>query len=231
METCIVAALDTELSRIKEELNARFDRTLAGTPCCIGSLGQQPIYLAIVGPGIVSAAVALGSLLAQITVDQVIMTGSAGAFPRSGLEVGDVAVASSETLAELGVCAGEGLGDSHSLNLFGLNQTISLAHDLGTSIVETADEKCRIRHGAFLSVAGVSNNHAHAVSRADRFGALVENMEGYALALAGMRFGIKVAEVRGVSNLAGVRDKSAWNLDLANARAQSVLLNFLRRQY
>lgn len=230
MGTCIVAAMGDELARIKEELVARLDRPSFGGAWYSGNLGRLPIYLGVVGVGIVSAAVTLGSLFAQIKVDRAIMIGSAGALPGSGLDVGDVAVASSETLAELGICIGEGVGESESLNIPGLNQTISLAEDLGKSIAEATDESFRISRGAFLSVTGVSSSHAHALARASRFGALVENMEGYALALAGERFGITVAEVRGVSNYAGVRDKSAWNLDLANQRAQSVVLNYLRRQ-
>lgn len=230
MVTCIVAATEDELARIKEELAARLDRPSFGGAWYSGNLSRLPIYLGVVGVGIVSAAVTLGSLLAQIKVDRVIMIGSAGALPGSGLDVGDVAVASSETLAELGICVGEGVGESESLNIPGLNQTISLAEDLSKSMAEATDKSFRISRGAFLSVAGVSSSQSHALARASRFGALVENMEGYALALAGERFGITVAEVRGVSNHAGVRDKSAWNLDLANQRAQSVVLNYLRRQ-
>jgi len=231
MDTCIIAALEAELALIKGELNARLDRTLGGIPWHIGSLNQTPIYLAVVGVGIVSAALALGRLLAEIKVHQVIMTGSAGAMPGSGMEVGDVAVASSETLAELGVCRGEGLGETDSLNLADLKQTILLDEELSNSLVEAGNQSGRVFHGAFLSVAGISNNHSHALNRVNRFGALVENMEGYALALAGTKFGIRVAEVRGVSNIAGVRDKSAWNLGLANERAQSAVLNYLRRLY
>ncbi|MBI4961879.1 MAG: futalosine hydrolase [Desulfomonile tiedjei] len=231
MVTCIVAALDSELDQAKKELNARLSRTASGFIYYIGVLRQNPIYLAPVGAGIVSAAVTLGHLLTHMKPDQVIMAGSAGALPGSGLEIGDVAVASSEILAELGICSGEGVGEADSLNLLGFRQTIELDEHLGCSIVEKAEKTFKVYRGVFLSVAGVSNQPSHALTRAGRFGALVENMEGYALALAGMRFGIKVAEVRGVSNIAGIRDKSAWNLDLANERAQSLVLNYLRREY
>jgi futalosine hydrolase len=230
MAACIVAALDGELVQIREELNARSVACAGRSPYYIGSLSQNPIYLVTIGVGVVSAAMSLGRFLAENEIDRVIMTGSAGALPHSGLNVGDVVVAASETLAELGVCVGEGLADANSLNLPELSQTILLDEDLGKSITESADRLCRVSHGAFLSVAGVSSHRGQALARADRFGALVENMEGYALALAGMTFGISVAEVRGVSNFAGSRDKSTWNLNLANTRAQSVVLNYLRRR-
>jgi nucleoside phosphorylase len=56
-------------------------------------------------------------------------------------------------------------------------------------------------------------------------------MEGFALALAGDRFRIKVGEIRGVSNVAGIRDKTTWDLDLANQQAQAAVLTYLRRRF
>jgi futalosine hydrolase len=54
-------------------------------------------------------------------------------------------------------------------------------------------------------------------------------MEGYALALAGRRFGIPAAEIRGISNAAGDRDRSRWDFRLAMDRAQLAVIEFLRR--
>lgn len=229
MALCIVASVEAELSQVMTELNARLDRTVGGCPLYVGQVGKNRIYMATVGVGVVSAAVALGCLCASVQVSQVIMIGSAAALPESGLSAGDVAVASSEIMAELGVCTGEGLGDAGSLTLPGLDQAISLDERLSRSLVEAAQGSFHVCSGAFLSVAGASNSHAQAVARADRFRAVVENMEGYALALAGRRFGIPVGEVRAVSNQAGVRDKSTWKLDLANERGQTVVLEYLRR--
>ncbi len=65
--------------------------------------------------------------------------------------------------------------------------------------------------GKLLERSGVSADTDQAETRAQRFHTLVENMEGYALALAGYRLSIPVGEVRAVSNMAGIRDKSAWN--------------------
>jgi futalosine hydrolase len=229
MALCIVASVEAELSQVMTELNTRLDRTLGGCALYVGHVGQNPIYLATVGVGIVSSAIAMGCLLASVPVSQVIMTGSAGALPDSGLTEGDLAVASSETMAELGVCTGEGLGDAGSLRRFGLDQSIPLDEWLSRSLVESAQGSFHVGRGAFLTVAGASNDRAQTVARAERFRAVVENMEGYAVALAGRRFGIPVGEVRAVSNQAGVRDKSTWKLDLANERAQTVVMNYLRR--
>jgi len=229
MNRWIVASTEPEMALIKKATGARPAGTSNGFPWYVGTLNSEPIGMGIVGVGIVSAALAIGGFLSVGEICQMIMVGSAGAFPGSDLDVGDVAVASSETLAELGVCARRGMGDASGLSFLGLEQTVALDARLGQEMVLAAKATCSVRMGPFLSVTGVSDSEELAAARGARFQTLVENMEGYALALAGQRAGIPVVEVRGVSNRAGNRDKTTWNLDLANARAQEVVLAFCRQ--
>jgi futalosine hydrolase len=118
-----------------------------------------------------------------------------------------------------------------ALGITGVSQEISLDRELAGHLAEAASENAPVGMGRFLTVVGVSADLVLAETRADRFAALVENMEGFALALAGDRFGIRVGEVRGVSNLAGIRDKTTWDLDLANQQAQAAVLTYLRRRF
>ncbi len=229
MKIWIVASSETELAQLKTDLNARRVGTAGGLPFYAGSFGNSEIYLGVTGVGVTAAALALGAFLATVPVDQAIMVGSAGAFPDSGLTIGDVAIAASETLAELGLCSGRGVGDAHALRLPGLDQTLSLDQQLADALAQSAQESGGVRMGPFLSVVGVSDSEDQATARASRFRTIAENMEGYALALASQRFGLRVGEVRGISNIAGARDKSVWNLDLANMRVQETVLNYLRR--
>jgi futalosine hydrolase len=226
---CVVAALDDELAVIKRELGAELLHVPVRRPRCAAILHGTPLYLAAIGVGPIAAALSLGGLFTEIEVDRVIMTGSAGALPGSGMEIGDVAVAASETFAEVGVCVGEGIGDAVSIKPLGIHKTVVMDEELARSIISASNKTLSIRRGPFLTVAGVSGDLSQALSRARRFEAVVENMEGYSLALAAEMFGVKAAEVRGVSNMAGVRDKRAWNPFAANEAAQSVLLNYLRR--
>ena len=53
-------------------------------------------------------------------------------------------------------------------------------------------------------------------------------MEGVGAALACARLGLPFGEVRGVSNVAGVRDKAAWEIGRAIDAATSALLVALR---
>jgi len=229
MALLIVASVESELAVLRTELKTRSAGMIGGLSYSVARVEEKRLFLATTGVGIISAGVALGALLSTVAVDCAIIIGSAGALPGSGLGIGDVVVASSETLAELGACYSEGVGDCGSLDLPGLNQSILLDDRPGLLLMDAAKELFSTRYGPCLTVAGASANRFQAEARATRFGALAENMEGYSLALAGSRFGVKVGEVRVISNQAGIRDKSAWDLDLANQRVQTVILRYLER--
>ncbi len=231
MALLIVAAVENELRLLKTQLDARPSGQAVGHPYDIAHAGRTSVCLSEIGVGLTSAALALGALVATISPSEVIMVGSAGSLPGSGLQTGHLAVASSEMLSEFGVCSEMGVGSVEALGLTGVSQEMSLDQELAGHLTEAALENASVGVGRFLTVVGVSADIRLAETRANRFAALVENMEGFALALAGERFRIKVGEVRGVSNLAGIRDKTTWDLDLANQQAQAAVLTYLRRRF
>jgi futalosine hydrolase len=230
MAVLIVAAVENELRLLKSELNARPSGEALGHPCHLGQVGPVPVYLNEVGVGLASAALALGVIIATISPAEIIMVGSAGALPGSGLEPGQLAVASSEVLSEFGVFSEAGIGNGEVLGVQGVSQEILLDQEMAGHLADEAGSTSALQVGRFLTVVGVSADLRLAEARAGKFSAIAENMEGFALALASERFRIKAGEIRGVSNLAGIRDKKTWNLDLANQRAQAAVLSYLRRR-
>jgi futalosine hydrolase len=231
MALLIVAAVENELRLLKTQLDARPSGRETGHPYDVAHASSASVCLSEIGVGLTSAALALGALVATISPSEIIMVGSAGSLPGSGLQTGQVAVASSEVLSEFGVCPEMGVGSVEALGITGVSQEISLDQELAGHLAEAALENAPVSTGRFLTVVGVSADLRLAETRANKFTALVENMEGFALALAGERFRIKVGEVRGVSNLAGIRDKKTWDLDLANQQAQAAVLTYLRRRF
>lgn len=229
MIVLVTAALEGELARVIRELDARPAGTLAGRPYHVRETGQASIFVSAVGVGVVSAACSLAGLVERLAVSRVIMVGSAGCYANSGLKIGDLAVASSEVLSELGLCIGPGIGSADDLALAGLSQEIAMDADLASALAHAAAQVTATRTGRFLSVVGVSSDEDQARQREERFHPLVENMEGFAAALVGKKLGIPVGEVRGISNIAGNRDKTQWNMPLADERAQEALLVYLRR--
>jgi futalosine hydrolase len=68
---------------------------------------------------------------------------------------------------------------------------------------------------------------ARAFAMRARTGGAIENMEGAAIAHVAGLSGIPVGEIRGVSNIAGKRDRTAWKIKEAAEAAQRALLRWL----
>jgi futalosine hydrolase len=65
---------------------------------------------------------------------------------------------------------------------------------------------------------------------AQRWGAEVESMEGAAFARACLALGVRGAELRAISNPAGVRDRGAWRLKEALTALERAVSGVLRLQ-
>ena len=231
MNLCIVASMEKELSLLLEATSARLKGRVGGFPWFAGAMGDHVVNLGVTGVGVASACTTLGALCGMVQPDFMVMVGSAGSLPESGLGTGDMVVAETEILAELGVVTGPGMGDADGMELPGVIQKIPMDQEASSLLLGHAMEKGKAAYGRSLTVVGVSADGKQARERARQFQALAENMEGYALALAGHRFGCRTAEIRGISNEAGDRDKSRWNFEKAMVPPQKVLLEYLRKTH
>ncbi|MFN4232170.1 MULTISPECIES: futalosine hydrolase [Thermus] len=177
-----------------------------------GLRGEGFVYLET-GIGKVNAALTLAAWTSQNPVEKALLFGIAGAYPGSGLLPGDVVLVGEEVEADLGTQEGlEPLGfpaleveGKAYHNRFPLDPglTRALARALGLRVV------------VGLTRDRVSETPGEAEALAWRWGAWVESMEGAAFARACLALGIPGAELRAVSNPAGVRDKGAWRVPLA----------------
>lgn len=229
MSTCLFAAVREEVSLVIRELGAAAcGPYLGGTEIYRAGSENSAMLIAVTGVGIVSSALAIGSLFALERPKRAIMVGSAGSLPGSGLEPGDLIISETEVFSELGIALEKGCGEAATLGLPSLVQELPLDAGLSDALLRTGGLHQRTVKGRALTVAGVSADEETASRRARIFAAVSENMEGYALALAGRRFGIPVAEIRGISNKAGDRDKRRWDLDRAVRGAQVAVLDYLR---
>ena len=226
----VVAGLEQELALLVAELDAELEAPQGHCRHHVAAVGPGLVRLVALGVGVVSAALTLGRLTALGVPEAAIMVGSAGALPGSGSGMGDLVAADEEILAELGVLVGPGEGDAGEMGLAGLVQRVPLDRSLVDEVTSAVEPAAGLRRGSLLTVVGVSAEPEQAEARARRFHALAENMEGYALALAGRCFGFRAGEIRGISNRAGDRDKSRWDLDAAQERAQLAVLNYLKRR-
>jgi futalosine hydrolase len=82
--------------------------------------------------------------------------------------------------------------------------------------------------GPSVTVSLSSGDEWVAKERFSRYDAWAEDMEGSAVIQVCRRFGVSVAQCRGISNRAGVRDKSLWRTQEALARCHAVVGSWLR---
>jgi futalosine hydrolase len=89
-------------------------------------------------------------------------------------------------------------------------------------------EYFRLVYGPSLTVGMVSGDGEVARRRFSRYEAFAENMEGSAVAQTCFRFKIPMMECRGISNMAGDRDKRNWRLEMAILHCRSIVQKCLR---
>jgi len=85
----------------------------------------------------------------------------------------------------------------------------------------------RVQYGASLTVGMTSGDIHTADARFRSSRALAENMEGSAIAQTCLLFDVPFLEFRGISNMAGVRDKARWDLRAAMEHCLSVIKHLL----
>lgn len=164
-----------------------------------------------VGPG---PAGAFGAgALAKNAPDAVLCVGVGGAYPSSGLSIGQAVVADRSVFADHGVRRGEDLIDLDDMGY----PPMPAGWDRGDArLVESLRSIGTL--GAIATVAACSGDDEAASRLERRSGALAEAMEGASLALASAAAGVPFAEVRVISNIVGDRARHPWRLDEALAR-------------
>lgn len=157
------------------------------------SLRHAPLELC--GFGLARAGVGAMHAIAQHRPQRVVLAGVAGSYDAGLAPIGAVL---SPGLVR---CHGIGVGD----------QTPS---QLG--FADSDETALDGQDGLALSVARASQSADQARSRrAAEPRAVLEEMEGYAVALAAMTAGIPCTMLRAVSNMVGDRDLAGWSLDAA----------------
>ncbi len=171
----------------------------------------RPLLACVTGVGPVNAALALGLTLGgHADIDGVLNVGLAGAFALSALPLGTLVLVTEEIFPEYGLCGADGLSNGPAL---GFPQWAPAGQAPVFTRLPLPDCAGQLRlclpaalpRAASLTVAGVSAAPERAAALCAAHRAALENMEGFAVALACARHALPCAEVRCVSNLVGPR--------------------------
>lgn len=242
----ILAALPLETEVLRARLAPCEVRRCGRRDLLLGTLHGQRVALLHTGVGKANAAAATTALLEHYQPTAILLTGCAGAYPGSGLGVGDLAVASEEIFGDEGVATAAGfldmtdlgfplarVGEQSYYNRFPLDAQL---RSRALPLIETAAQAAhrRLASGAFVTVSSCSGTLTRGAELGRHWGGLCENMEGAAVAQTCALYDLPLLELRGISNLVEDRDLARWDLRgaarLAQAAVESVLSGWTPRQ-
>jgi futalosine hydrolase len=155
-------------------------------------------------------------------------------YPGSGLKRGDIAVATHEIFGDEGVF---GEKDWKGMECIGIplvttrRRTFFNTYPLDGKFLQKAllslSGIATVKKGNFVTLSAVSGTQRRARELEKRFHAICENMEGAALAQVCTMYGIPLFAIRGISNIAGVRDKRRWDFKGAADNCQKAVLSII----
>lgn len=233
--TAILSSVPFESELLLAELKSARKASIAGRDVYQGKLFKKNILLMNTGIGKVNAALSAAALLENFRINLIINTGIGGSYPNSGLKAGDIAIATKEIYGDEGVRTSRGIeglkkigiplvqiGERRYFNEFPLDR----------SLLNTAAGKAlritQIKTGSFVTVSAATATRGSALRLEEEHAAICENMEGAAVAQVCAVYGISMLELRGISNIAGIRDKRRWNIKLASENCQKALMETIR---
>ena len=162
------------------------------------------------GVGIPIALAQTLSVAGRLGPKRLLNIGIAGAYPSSGLQIGDIVAGTSEIYGDVGFALPASPGFRHIAE-----------SEWGAAYAPLPllqfEEFPAVHFGAGCTVNTCTGTASTGSLRASLFGAAYETMEGAAVAHAGQMLGIPVCEIRAVSNFASTRDMRPENIKTALA--------------
>jgi futalosine hydrolase len=227
----LICSVDLEAAPLRERMRGTRSLVVGRRPATAGALGDTPVVLLAGGMGKTNAAQAATALLETTAVAGVVSFGVGGAFVGSGLQPGDVALATGEIYGDEGVDTPGGWISTESIGIplveHAGGRRCFNEFTLAAGLVEgaaraLADQQIVVRTGPFVTVSCCSGTLARGAELERRFGALCETMEGAAVAHVCTLYEVPFLELRGISNLVTDRDLSSWRLrEAADAAARA----------
>lgn len=221
----ICAATVMELDACLAASGERFEALPAeGGQAWVRTLGGH--LLAATGVGIPLTLARLLPLASARKPELIVDVGIAGAYPGSGLGIGDLAAAESEVFGDLGM---ETPGPEAFLPLGGMPWADDLYRRPLPLLLEPFRGEGFPRPGKGCTVNACAGRAETGKRRRDLFAADFETMEGAAVALAARELAIPACELRAISNFASDRDMRPENMALALGNLGVYMDGWLRR--
>ncbi len=236
----LLAAVAEETVLISKSLRDSVQESVDGMIMLSGQIHGQAVCLTHGGIGKAAAAAATITLLHYCRPEALLLFGCGGAYPHSGLEIGDLALADREIFDDEGVATPNGFADLAAMGLpmrqgdeplFNIWPTDRQLQELAKPALHelAGTQGIKLATGSFVTVSTCTGTAARAIQIEQRTGGICENMEGAAVALACRQLSVPLLEIRGISNLVEDRDIGRWDLAAGMTVAQQAVIGLLKK--
>ncbi len=209
-DVLLVAAFHPELAALRAHLAGALD----------GFVGQTRVAARVVGVGLPMAAAGVALQASKLHPRSVVALGTCGAYPGSGLAIGDVIVARRIHLVD--PSALEGRAEFPA--------PMQVVCDADGTLAESIVEATGARRADVGTTVAVTVDDATAVRIARATGSEVEHLEVHGMAMACAALELPMGAVLAVANFVGSHGRSEWRShhNEAAARAAEVVATWLR---
>jgi len=178
----------------------------------------------ISGVGMVSTAFELGKKLAENRYGAMLNVGIAGSFDKE-IELGSIVRVQSDSLSELGA-----QNNHEFLTIEKIGFGKSIYYENATPFLKYSTvSKLKVANG--ITVNTVHGNKEGIENIIKRLNPDTESMEGAAFFYAAQKSEIYALQVRSISNIVEVRNRSNWEIDLAIQNINNWLMEFTTEFY
>ena len=236
----VSAAIEEELSKLVDRIESPVLSIVGGRRITRGHIEGKPVRALITGPGTVNTVQSLTAAIENVSPSLIIQTGCAGAFRKSGLNIGDIGIATEEIDIQLGIEAGNGSLPLNELpfSIIKSNNVdiknrylldIELVNQASETLAKVFEEKSvQVVKGSFVTVSTITATDSRAKDIYKHYSPCMEGMEGAGAAHLAIHYDIPFLEIRSASNFVGKRDRNSWNLPLAFEMGALAVLNLIR---
>jgi futalosine hydrolase len=193
---------------------------------------QSPlqIHLAHLGIGKVNTAAGLALAIETLMPTSVIQFGIGGAYINSFASIGVVMAATHDVHIDSGVHTSEGWQGMAQVGFPLLTKNSETYHNIfptHQALTQLFVDELGLPTGIFATSETITGTFDESTAIQEQFDVSIESMEGAAAAQVCLALGVPFAEVRGVSNIVGERDKRNWDIQKAVKRVNEAVLQTL----
>jgi len=219
----VSAAVEEELSKLIDSIESPAFSSTGGRRVANGYIEGKPVRAIITGLGSVNTVQSLSAAIETARPSLIIQTGCAGAFRESGLNIGDIGIATEEIDIQLGIEAEDSCQPLNKLPFSTIKNDkvdIKNRYPLDVVLVNRALETLKsvfeensigvMKGPVTVSTITATDNRATDIYK--HYSPCMEGMEGAGAAHLAIHYDIPFLEIRSASNFVGKRDRDSWNL-------------------